>query len=363
MSKRIRDYDEEGEQPVEKKIKIQPEIRRYSWRWSFNEKHGRRLEEFKAYAHVLSDIIKKVCGPKSKFMFQLEESAGNHWHFQGALDSQAGWQWSKENNQIAKSFSHFLPGMELSAAKDYAACVRYGSKTKDPTYRLGPWDQNGSVIPEEEFDEKSLPVESLPWQQQIIEFWPTKPDNRTVFWNADVAGCQGRSTLAKLLAVKKLAFIVPYGTARDMSYQLYSNPTSRMYIFDLTRSLPKGDENAIYAVIEQLKSGIIQSDKYEGGTKFINPPHIFVFSNKTAKKNALSGDRVRPLTISSYTGKFLQKLEYPISSTPKYHNHEKGQDSADCPLCIYNAEESAQNICENCAIEISDDVISAVTDS
>lgn len=58
----------------------------------------------------------------------------------------------------------------------------------------------------------------------------------------------------------------------------------------------------IYATIEDLKNGSIQSAKYGGRQIFISPPQIVILSNKRPTNGVLSRDRLELLTVTPFNG-------------------------------------------------------------
>jgi len=142
---------------------------------------------------------------------------------------------------------------------------------------------------------QSTPDEWHPWQQMVIDFIKTKPDDRTVHWFFDEEGGKGKSRLARYLISEKLAYMVrSTGGDRDFATiirgALADGWDQRCFIFDLPRV---SEAHAIYGPIEACKDGTVTATKYEGGTFTFNSPHVLIFANFLPDCSKLSADRWR----------------------------------------------------------------------
>lgn len=125
-----------------------------------------------------------------------------------------------------------------------------------------------------------------PWQQQIVDLVNTEPDSRSVNWIVDETGGQGKTYLSKYLIAEHDAFYTTGGKGADIVHA-YNN--QRVIIFDFSRDK---DGFVSYAVIEQLKNGLVFSGKYNSAFK-VRPhqAHVIVFSNFEPDQSKLSRDR------------------------------------------------------------------------
>jgi len=127
------------------------------------------------------------------------------------------------------------------------------------------------------------------WQSNIVNtIKNTKPNNRTINWYYDPIGNKGKTTLCKYLLRNKLAMYICSGKSADIKYILSESKDCRDLVFDFNRSI---ERNPPYALMEELKNGILFNTKYEGSCKEIATPHIFIFANFLPDLNKLSQDR------------------------------------------------------------------------
>lgn len=132
---------------------------------------------------------------------------------------------------------------------------------------------------------KLLHITPKPWQQKVIDLIKSDPDSRTINWYFDKIGNNGKSFLAKYLVDSYNAFYTRGGKANDITYAYnYEN----IVIFDYVRD---AEEYVNYGVIEQLKDGLVTSNKYESKLKRCDPPHILVFANFLPDTSRMSADR------------------------------------------------------------------------
>lgn len=142
-------------------------------------------------------------------------------------------------------------------------------------------------------------VELFQWQAEIVDMVDGKIDDRKVFWFEDKKGAAGKSFLAKWLCVMRDACVLSPGRLVDMAslIQRHKWPPKRDWcvVFDVTRTNQKGEKSwdpldDTYKLIEMLKSGIVQSTKYEVAMLY-GAWHVLVFSNFHPDTSALSMDR------------------------------------------------------------------------
>lgn len=158
-------------------------------------------------------------------------------------------------------------------------------------------ENNVFICSEDIVYKKSIPIKPLkiidtlyPWQQNVIDIIESTPDNRSIYWFFDSKGCSGKSELVKyILKTYHNVSVFNKGNANDISYQiLNTNYDPHLCIFDLSRTIYK---TVSYTAIEEIKNGLINSSKYEGGFKMFSSPHIFIFANILPDTSKLSIDR------------------------------------------------------------------------
>nr|AKR53286.1 viral replicase protein [Temperate fruit decay-associated virus] len=136
-----------------------------------------------------------------------------------------------------------------------------------------------------------FPHELHPWQISLISYLEDEPIPRKIKWFVDERGGSGKSTFAKHMA-RHGAFYTRGGKTPDVAFafreHLSSNPHSTIVIFDFTRS---GKDYVNYDILEQIKDGIVVSNKYESTTIISPVQHCIVFANWEPNKESLSLDR------------------------------------------------------------------------
>lgn len=130
--------------------------------------------------------------------------------------------------------------------------------------------------------------ELYPWQKQALEMLKGPRDNRTVNWYWEKTGNVGKTAFTRYLGIKHNACIIQKGKYADIMNHVFMSKNVKIFIIDVPRS---SGNSVSYNAIESIKSGIIFNSKYETGQKFINPPHIIVFSNEEPDMQKLSADR------------------------------------------------------------------------
>jgi hypothetical protein len=141
-----------------------------------------------------------------------------------------------------------------------------------------------SVAAEEEFLEGLEGANLNEAQTSILEVLNSQND-RQILWVCDREGGKGKSFLAKYLIKEYNALVYTGATTKDMAY-IYNY--EKYVVFDFSRS-KEGYEP--YNFIEQLKNGVLISQKYESEIKKFKPPKIICFSNFYPDTDKLSEDR------------------------------------------------------------------------
>lgn len=161
-----------------------------------------------------------------------------------------------------------------------------------------------------------------PWQQRLLDILDQDPDPRHVHWIWDAVGNQGKSFMAKYLSLFHDATILKCaGTKTDLAF-ICSEQPSRIYLFDLSRTLEKKDDGGsttsydpmdkVYDIIEDIKMGYIVSTKYQSHSGPIPVAHVVVFANWPPKKEKLSLDRWKIQRLDETIGLGLSMDEYVV---------------------------------------------------
>lgn len=136
-------------------------------------------------------------------------------------------------------------------------------------------------------------VEWRPWQKQLLDELDEKPDDRTIKWYWDPNGNSGKSYLTKYAAEFKGAFVTTRANAYHLATMVQEfleegqKPIMTVF-FNFTRQC---EEHKVYQAIEQLKDGMITSEKYKGKTMIFPSPHVVVMANYLPMMEMCSLDR------------------------------------------------------------------------
>jgi len=125
-----------------------------------------------------------------------------------------------------------------------------------------------------------------PWQQLLINELEKPADDRHILWIHDPEGGIGKTRLARWLVDHKNAFYTNGGRSIDITYSYNHQP---IVIFDYVR---ESQDFVSYSTIEQLKNGILSSNKYNSCLKRFKSPHVVIFANFKPPEGKFSADRV-----------------------------------------------------------------------
>lgn len=135
------------------------------------------------------------------------------------------------------------------------------------------------------------------WQASVVERLEEAPHPRRIMWYWEPTGNVGKSTLCKWLVVKKNAIIVS-GKSADIAHSLSKQERRaiRIVIIDCPRV---AHDFINYAIIEQVKNGLLFSGKYDSQQVVFNTPHVIVFANQEPDYHKMSADRwdVRQIVV------------------------------------------------------------------
>lgn len=163
---------------------------------------------------------------------------------------------------------------------------------KDETRAEGPWSDKPVQYQYKGEDLECMKT-PFPWQKKVLDMIDSEPDDRTINWIYDEKGNHGRSKLVKYLLWKKKAARVPMGTATQLKTNICKQGKHRCYLVDIPRKR-RHDKRIedIVSAIEEVKNGSVRSAMYGANDKiFMDPPHVFIFSNQYPPFEHCSGDR------------------------------------------------------------------------
>lgn len=169
-----------------------------------------------------------------------------------------------------------------------------GDKQHNYDYCSKDGDFVTNIVPEKKAAKLRDPLEGkelYPFQKDVLELIKGDPDDRKVYWFYDLAGCKGKTTLAKHICMNHNALYVQ-GKASDIKFGVMDMINKRGEIDIVIMGLPRSYEQFVsYDAIESIKDGIFYSSKYESGMCMFNPPHVIILANFKPDAEKLSLDR------------------------------------------------------------------------
>lgn len=248
-------------------------------------------------------LVAKVTPPKDlkhvgDFKYQLEDSkadveskdeSSHNYHYQGYLQVAV----KIRVKQLAKEFhaagfrgAHLEPAVSGKALADYC--------TKKDTRIAGPWGTDGQIA--DPYDGVDFLGDLYPFQKTIKAQAESKftlgEDTASINILYDPKGVRGKSFTGKYLRFMGKVGYLQIDTAANLRDQCLKIGTQRMYIFDISRTISKEyDMTAIYQVIEQIRTGYLSSNKNTFREMFMQPPLVWVFTNRWIESWRLSQSR------------------------------------------------------------------------
>lgn len=202
---------------------------------------------------------------------------------------------------------HLQCYIEFKNAKTYAAVKQLLSPRihveKAKGNRESQWDYcvKEDLSPFHNFTDADKPVQPYiqplptpwPWQEKILSFLSTEPNDRSILWVWEADGKAGKTTFARhYLTTHSDALILPPKTA-DMQHLIAAyferrKRTPRTILLNLTRTT---EQYLNYGGIESVKDMCFCSGKYESSMVIGACPHMVIFSNYPPDTHKMSLDR------------------------------------------------------------------------
>lgn len=257
------------------------------YRWDFTLRAELNTDE-----KLLIDKFRSKC---KQYAFQLEESADGYIHYQGRISLIK----KKSLKALIKFFSeecfatiHWSPTSSTVAKRGDEFYV-----TKEDTRIQGPWTDKDEIV---YLPRQVREMEGLrPFQQSIVdnaEIW----DKRTINLVYCTHGNVGKSLLVGYCRAHKIGrALPPVNDNKDLLRMVCNLPTSKMYLFDMPRSMNKDRLFSFYSAVETIKDGYAYDDRYHFTEKIFDCPNIWIFSNSLPDLSMLSLDRWKIWQISS----------------------------------------------------------------
>jgi hypothetical protein len=237
-------------------------------------------------------IKNRLAGIAKKYCFQLEEGDSGYLHWQGRL--------SLIKKRHPESAHKVFPEgtapnyLEPTISSEHEKTAFYVMKVD--TRKDGPFmDTDEEIyIPRQVREMGDL----RPFQKTISG--NTEWDTRTINLVYNEKGNLGKTRLVQYMRAYKLGrALPPVNDTKDLLRIVYDLPTSRIYLFDMPRSLNKEKLFQFYAAVETIKDGYAYDDRYTFKEKSFDSPNIWIFTNSLPDLNMLSRDRWKIWTIDS----------------------------------------------------------------
>lgn len=252
----------------------------WSFRYSLQEinRTDEYIELFKQQHGEIEVALMSTC---KKYIFQLECTNNNNWHYAGYMNLKQ----KKKLRTLVNEFKDQFPGIEFSRSSSAGRLALQKYSMKKESRKAGPWADKPIYLG------RDLPNELYEWQQQLEEYCMSDTGDREIYWLYDKAGSQGKSKWKKHMIVNKGAIGLAYSSTSNL-INLVSKTMSKIYIVDLTRAKPVDiGRNDLYAAIEATKDGCVVNTKYETACVCFDPPAVVVLANVKPKMSELSPDR------------------------------------------------------------------------
>jgi len=236
---------------------------------------------------IIDKYFRKIA---KRYIYQLEEcpSTGTN-HFQCYVNLKT----KKRITELIKMFnSSGFSGADISPASSFGKESLKDYCMKEDSRLDGPWADKPIYLG------RDLIKQLRPWQQDIVQKLDRTPHKRIIDWYYDDSGGKGKSSIAKYLYFHHNIITLSIGKASDLLNLVFKLQGKKMYIFDISRTVPKGAMNEIYMALECVKNGYFVNTKYDTGVCCMEIPHVVVFSNHLPKLSALSKDRWKIYDLS-----------------------------------------------------------------
>jgi hypothetical protein len=167
------------------------------------------------------------------------------------------------------------------------SAVRVGNLWADASY------QSPRVRPVYEGSDLLCMQTPLPWQAWAMAELALPADDRGIVWIYNPVGKAGKSKLQKKLCFEQLAKRICLGTATQIKTALASAGAYDAYVCNLPRTSGTSEsQRDLFSSFEDVKDGWIESNMYgKDQCLFMEPPHLWIFSNDVPNMAYCSQDR------------------------------------------------------------------------
>nr|WAE42136.1 MAG: replication associated protein [Cressdnaviricota sp.] len=250
-----------------------------SFRWSLTEK----IEKIFFNEGPLIEKMKELA---EKYIFQLEKTDENNYHYQGYANLSK----KVRPKTLAKQLNEEFLGINIQAAHDSIALEKYCMKKE--TRIKGPWADKKIYMGQD------LNHPFKEWQNKCKDICLSPMETRKIYWICDPKGGEGKTYFIKYMTYYHDCCPITFGKASDLLNMVSTNQGKNAYLFNLTRSKGADAHMAdIYQAMESIKDGMFINTKYKTGVVMMEPPHIIIFGNTYPDRSSISQDRWVILTL------------------------------------------------------------------
>lgn len=263
------------------------------YRWDFTLKYS----EINSDENLLKSSFRNKC---KQYAFQLEQS-----NFEKNCGHDAGDQ--------QEGYIHYQGRISLIKKKSLKALIKFFSEECFTSIHWSPTSNTVAKRGDDFYVTKTDTRIKGPWTdkdeeiyipRQIREMDGLRPFQKSIVENADVwdkrsinliyckHGNVGKSLLVGYCRAHKVGrALPPVNDQKDLLRMVCDLPTSKMYLFDMPRSMNKDRLYQFYSAVETIKDGYAYDDRYHFKEKVFDCPNIWIFSNNLPDLDMLSEDR------------------------------------------------------------------------
>jgi len=133
----------------------------------------------------------------------------------------------------------------------------------------------------------------MPFQREIANNIREVPNDRTINFLYDPHGNKGKSFIANFLQQLGVAvFLPPLNECKDIIQVVMNKKKKGTYFLDAPKAISGNNQRAIFSAVEMIKNGYVYDPRNHFRDAWMNPPHVWIFSNYLPEKGMLSEDRL-----------------------------------------------------------------------
>jgi len=253
----------------------------------------------------VTNFLQKYC---KKYGFQEERGdIGGYEHYQGRVSLVTKSSILKVIKLFKGEFGDGFGRVSPTATTNSKGDAFYSYVTKDSTRVAGPWTDADSsrYIPRQIREMGPL----RPFQERVVAS-ANEWDTRHINYIYCPKGNIGKSLLVGYCRANAIGrALPPVNDYKDLMRMVCDLPTSKLYLFDMPRSMNKDKLYSFYSAIETIKDGYAYDDRYSFKEKCFDCPQIWIFANTLPSMAHLSNDRWLIWEVD--TNYELQKLSLP----------------------------------------------------